>query len=69
MPAACLVLGAEDHLVVRRAAGIIGKQFSFGSTAMSAITARSARQHLADHIVQLIHLSARSPMAWKRPPA
>ena len=34
--------------------GIIGKQFSFGSTAMSAITARSRRQHLADHVVQLL---------------
>ena len=34
--------------------GIIGKQFSFGSTAMSAITARSAHQHLADHVIQLL---------------
>ena len=45
--------------------GIIGKQFSFGSTAISAITAQSHRQHLPDYIIELIHRLSRSPTAWK----
>ena len=61
MPAASvLVLGPRIISLCAAPHGIIGKQFSFWSTAMSAITGAVGGQHLADHVVQLVRPSRRA---------